>query len=523
MNWKTWLLLLVALLTGGAAALGVKSIFFVESDEGVEEVAVATGAQTQILVANVDLPAGSELNAQNVRLTLAPENEIPREERPLTFSEAVGALTARDLKAGEPISLFDVAASEETASPEETYVKPGYAIVPIAVQTATKAGGGRDFLKTTKLDKMLKPGDVVDLAVVKEDKSVATSALGSAPRRRLTTETIVEGVEVFSVADASRFSQETGVAERASTVSVQLSKEQLAAALKAAEQGRVKIIPRVDQLEFETGATDAPLALDGSFNGGAFEPPMNAEFSFSGLTEETTEPQNAEKAATRLPSVDETATAPASNSLADESVPFEIAVENDEPLVEPETNAASDELAPFEIAVEDEEPVAEPETNAASDELVPFEIAVEDDEPIAEPETNAASDESVPFEIVAEDDEPVAEPETDAKKAPAFRLRNASVRSEGAADEKAEEEEDDEETTDGAATPFAPTAEPRQAFVAPYRESAVEPSVADEASAGSASTGAAKNFKYVSPFVTVGSKKASSNAAPSVRSRAFSR
>ena len=473
MNWKTWLLLLVALLTGGAAALGVKSIFFVESDESVEEVAVVPGAQTQILVANVDLPAGSELNAQNVRLTLAPENEIPREERPLTFSEAVGALTARDLKAGEPISLFDVAASEETASPEETYVKPGYAIVPIAVQTATKAGGGRDFLKTTKLDKMLKPGDVVDLAVVKEDKSVATSALGSAPRRRLTTETIVEGVEVFSVADASRFSQETGVAERASTVSVQLSKEQLAAALKAAEQGRVKIIPRVDQLEFETGATDAPLALDGSFNGGAFEPPMNAEFSFSGLTEETTEPQNAEKAATRLPSVDETATAPASNSLADESVPFEIAVENDEPLVEPETNAASDE--------------------------------------------------SVPFEIVAEDDEPVAEPETDAKKAPAFRLRNASVRSEGAADEKAEEEEDDEETTDGAATPFAPTAEPRQAFVAPYRESAVEPSVADEASAGSASTGAAKNFKYVSPFVTVGSKKASSNAAPSVRSRAFSR
>ncbi|MBQ2850446.1 MAG: hypothetical protein IJE77_08185, partial [Thermoguttaceae bacterium] len=196
MNWKTWVLLLVALLTGGAAALGVKSIFFVES-ENVEEVAVATGTQTQILVANVDLPAGSELTAQNVRLALTPENEIPREERPLTFGEAVGALTARDLKAGEPISLFDVAASEETASPEETYVKPGYTIVPIEIQTATKAGGGRDFLKTTKLDKMLKPGDVVDLAVVKEDKSVSATTLGVAPRRRLTTETNVEGVEVF--------------------------------------------------------------------------------------------------------------------------------------------------------------------------------------------------------------------------------------------------------------------------------------------------------------------------------------
>ena len=444
MNWKTWLLLLVALLTGGAAALGVKSIFFVES-EGVEEGAVAPGVKTQILVANVDLPAGSELNAQNVRLTLAAENNIPREERPLTFSEAVGALTARDLKAGEPISLFDVAASEETASPEETYVKPGYAIVPIEIQTATKAGGGRDFLKTTKLDKMLKPGDVVDLAVVKEDKSVAPTALGAAPRRRLTTETIVEGVEVFSVADASRFSQETGGAERASTVCVQLSKEQLAAAMKATEQGRVKIIPRVESTEFETGLSDAPLALDGNFNGGAFEPPMNAEFSFSGLTEETTASQDVENKAASASTVGENASVL---------------------------------------------------------------------------KTDASSDASAPFEIAVEDSEPVAEPETDAKKAAPFRLRNASVRSGGADDEEAEEGEEAEETSDGA---FAPTTEPRQAFVAPYRESAVEPSVAEEANVESAPTGAAKGFKYVSPFVTVNPKKSSPKVAPIGLTNGFAR
>ncbi len=458
MNWKTWLLLLVALLTGGAAALGVKSIFFVESDEGVEEAAVATGAKTQILVANVDLPAGSELNAQNVRLALTPENEIPREERPLTFSEAVGALTARDLKAGEPISLFDVAASEESASPEETYVKPGYAIVPIEIQTATKAGGGRDFLKTTKLDKMLKPGDLVDLAVVKEDKSVASTPLGAAPRRRLTTETIVAGVEVFSVADASRFSQETGAAERASTVCVQLSQDQLAAALKAAEQGRVKIIPRVEQAEFENGATDAPLALDGSFDGGAFEPPMNAEFSFSGLTEEAEEP------------------------------------------TVPESDAALDETAPFEIAVEAEEPAGVEESDAASDETAPFEIADEAEEPVGVEESDATS-----------------------KKASPFRLRNASVRSEGAADEEPKEENAAEAPSDGASAPLAPTSEPRQASVAPYRESAIQPSVADEASVESAPTGAATGFKYVSPFVTVRSPKASTNVAPIGRARAFSR
>lgn len=463
MNWKTWLWLFVALVTGGAAALGVKSIFFVESDEVVEEVAVAPGAKTQILVANVDLPAGSELNAQNVRLTLAPENEIPREIQPLSFSEAVGALTARDLKAGEPISLFDVAALEESASPEETYVKPGYAIVPIEIQTATKAGGGRDFLKTTKLDKMLKPGDVVDLAVVKEDKSVAPSALGAAPRRRLTTETIVEGVEVFSVADASRFSQETGVAERASTVCVQLSQEQLAAALKAAEQGRVKIIPRVDQAEYETGSADAPLALDGNFNGGAFEPPMNADFSFSGLTEETTAPQIVENEASNA--------AKAEDADANDSVPFEIATEEETPVA-------------------DEEPEANSTPDAA---LVPFEIATEDETPNVDEES-----------------------EPDSEKTTPFRLRNASVRSESADAEEAEDEENGEETVDGAAAPATSTTEPRQAFVAPYRESAVESSVAEEASAAS-------GFKYVSPFVTVNPKTSSTSVAPIRRARAFSR
>ncbi len=489
MNLKTWLLLLVALLTGGAAALGVKSIFFVET-ESDEEVAVAVGTETQVLVANVDIPAGTELTAQNVRLTLTPESEIPREERPLTFSEAVGALTARDLKAGEAISLFDVAASEEAASPEETYVKPGYTIVPIAIQTATKAGGGRDFLKTTKLDKMLKPGDVVDLAVVKEDKSVASTALVSAPRRRLTTETIVEGVEVFSVSDASRFSQETGVAERASTVCVQLSQEQLAATTKAAEQGRVKIIPRVEQPEFEAGASDAPLAFDGALDGGAFEPPMNADFSFSGLTEEAPALPNAESSELEIAAEDETTSEPRADEAA---------------VAESEANSETDALVPFEIAVEDEttsEPradeaaVAESEANSETDALVPFEIAVEDETTEIAPEVELDSETKTPF-----------------------RLRNASVRSESADDEteQAGETDDVEEASSDAAAPVAPTKEPRQASVAPYRASAVEASVADEANVQSVPTGDAKRFKYVSPFVTVNKKKTSPSVAPSGR------
>ena len=336
MNLKTWLLLLVALLTGGAAALGVKSIFFVEGEPTVEEV-VGTGETTPILVANVDLPVGTELTAQNVRLTLATEKEIPREPT-LSFSDAVGEITTRDLKAGEPISLFDVAVAEETATPETSYIKPGYSIVPVEIQTATKAGGGRDFLKSTKLEKILKPGDVVDLAVVKEDKS-ATAAPGIAhPRRRLITETIVAGVEVFSVSDATRFSQETGDAERASTVCIQLSEEQLAAATKAAEQGRVKLVLRDEETELGVADASAPLAIDGNL-GDVFEPSMNADFSFPGLTE---------------------ATPAARETSVDASAPFEIAVDPEEPAAAPTDASSEDASAPFEIAVDPEEPAVAP-------------------------------------------------------------------------------------------------------------------------------------------------------------------
>jgi len=439
MNLKTWLLLLVALLTGGAAALGVKSIFFVEGEPTVEEV-VGTGETTPILVANVDLPVGTELTAQNVRLTLATEKEIPREPT-LSFSDAVGEITTRDLKAGEPISLFDVAVAEETATPETSYIKPGYSIVPVEIQTATKAGGGRDFLKSTKLEKILKPGDVVDLAVVKEDKS-ATAAPGVAhPRRRLITETIVAGVEVFSVTDATRFSQETGDAERASTVCVQLSEEQLTAATKAAEQGRVKLVLRNEQSALRVSDASAPLAVDANL-GGAFEPPMNADFSFSGLTEEATAAQEA---------------------TDDASVPFEIAVEPETPAAAPVDASSEAASAPLEIAVENEEPAA-PEKESADDGAFRLRDAS------ASAETDEAPSEN--------DAETVEEPTEEASDA-----ENAD-----APNEEARQAND------------APTT-----AASPYR-AVVAPLVSDEANVEKVPSAPVKKFQYVSPFVTINKK-----------------
>ncbi len=329
----------------------VKSIFFVETEENAEAV-VATGPQSKMLVANADLPNGSELTAQNIRLTLAPERDVPRDAI-TSFNDVAGRRTARDLKAGEPISLFDLAASEEETETASTFIKPGCVVVPIEIQTATKSGGGRDFLKTIELEKMLKSGDVVDLAVVKEEKSEATSAFASpaSARRRLTTEVVVEGVDVVGVSDESRFSRETGEVERSSTVRVQLSEAQLEKTRRAAETGRLKIVPRVEKAAFDVAG--APLS------GGEavpFEPPMNDGFALGGASENARDE----------PTV--AADAPVENEL------FVVAIDEEateEEAAETEENEATEILdAPAEDAAVEEasEPEnAEPEADEAEE------------------------------------------------------------------------------------------------------------------------------------------------------------
>ncbi|MBQ6826944.1 MAG: hypothetical protein IJO46_02935, partial [Thermoguttaceae bacterium] len=246
--------------------------------------------------------------------------------------------------------------------------------------------------------------------------------------------------------------------------------------------GRVKIIPRVEQDEFDGGAADAPLAFDGALDGGAFEPPMNADVSFSGLTEETTDAENA--------------------ASTDWTIPTDAA--NEPSAVENESSglAQDDASVPFEIATDAATPTAEDSTEA-------------------ENSTEADGAALVPFEIATDAAE--AEAETDSKQETPFRLRNASVRSESV--DETEEEDAADETPDGAAVPVAPTSEPRQASVAPstsaptYRESAVETNVADEANVEIAPTAPAKKFKYVSPFVTVNKGKAAPSGASTGRAR----
>lgn len=235
MNWKTWSLLVVALVAGFAAAYGIKSIFFVENPSQPTDVADVSGMTEQLLVANGDLASGSELSALNVRLTLTPEEKAPRDGI-FSFNGVAGRKVSRDLKDGEPITLYDLEESEQAVDEPEGFVPPGCTVVPIQISSATKENGNRNYLQTTKLNKMIKSDDVVDVIVVKE----APSKSGPVALPRLVTETVAQNVHVFDVTDENRFSAEG--AYRVSTISALLTAEQLENVRKAYEEGKIRIV-----------------------------------------------------------------------------------------------------------------------------------------------------------------------------------------------------------------------------------------------------------------------------------------
>ncbi len=235
MNWKTWSLLILALVAGSLAAYGIKAIFFVEHASGESDKVAISGLKEQLLVANGDLSAGTELNALNVRLTITPENAVPRDGI-FSFNGVSGRKVSRDLKDGEPISLYDLDESEQSDEATAVFVPPGCSVVPIEISSATKENGNRNYLKTTKLNKMIKTGDSVDVIVVKE----VPSKSGPVALPRLATETIAQNVSVFSVTDESRFSSDGVV--RTSTISTLLTSDQLERIREASEEGKIRIV-----------------------------------------------------------------------------------------------------------------------------------------------------------------------------------------------------------------------------------------------------------------------------------------
>ncbi|MBP5621077.1 MAG: hypothetical protein J6X44_03580 [Thermoguttaceae bacterium] len=261
LTWKSWFYLVVALGLGFVAAYLVRCAFFTDKDVQVVEEDSSTGVQERLLVANGFLAAGTEIDATNVRLELTPEKDVPR-DGVFSFSDFVGRKTTRDYKDGEPISLYDVEALEEVQGTETAFVPPGYSVVPIEICSATKVNGSRNYLRTTKLEKIVKPGDLVDFVVVKENLDNPSST----QRRRLSSTTIVSVASVFSIDDVSRLS-DVGVV-RTSILSALLNSDELELVRKASEEGKIKIVLNGQQDDATSLETASDLNLSDALSQG---------------------------------------------------------------------------------------------------------------------------------------------------------------------------------------------------------------------------------------------------------------
>ena len=266
MNWKTWALLALALVLGFGAAYGVKAIFFDSRDNDAIALDPAqAGACERLLVANGDVLAGMELTAQNVRFVLMPEQDVPRDGI-VSFNGVPGRIVTRDLKDGEPISLYDLEEPRAETASSAVFVPPGYVVVPIEICSVSKETGSMNYLKSTKLDKIVKPGDAIDISVAKEDRSRESTGL-----RRLVTETVAQEVAVFDVLDEKRFGSDG--AERYSSISALLTAEQVETIRKAYGEGKLKLTLRNGYDE------QTPMELFSQPGAALFSPAQNVDGS----------------------------------------------------------------------------------------------------------------------------------------------------------------------------------------------------------------------------------------------------
>lgn len=260
-------MLIVALAAGFLTAYAIKSVFFEENERQAIDDESVSGLTEQLLVANGDLSAGSELSALNVRLTLTPEEKAPRDGI-FSFNGVSGRKISRDLKDGEPISLYDLEDSEQEEKASAGFVPPGCSIVPIVVSSATKENGNRNYLKTTKLNRIIKTGDVVDVLVVKE----ISSKSGPVALPRLTTEMVAENVAVFDVSDESRFGADGAV--RVSTISALLTADQLEKVRNASEEGKIRIVLHGKSDDVESAVPSDVVASTNDVSVRSYYPPF---------------------------------------------------------------------------------------------------------------------------------------------------------------------------------------------------------------------------------------------------------
>jgi pilus assembly protein CpaB len=231
------IVLLIALVAAGGTAMYARS--WVEGQQATVTVVAPAPKENihEVLVADLDLPAGSFVKPQHLRWQTWPTDDVPetyvlKGSRP--EGDMVGAVVRRRIVAGEPIT-------------DGVVVKPGDRGFLAAVLTPGMRAVSLPINPTSANAGLIFPGDRVDLILT---QSLATSEAEGSVRR--VSETVLSNMRIIAMgADVSDDPKEGKANEKAKTATLEVTPLQAEQVALLTELGKLS-------LSLRSLATEAP-------------------------------------------------------------------------------------------------------------------------------------------------------------------------------------------------------------------------------------------------------------------------
>ncbi|MDZ7813015.1 MAG: Flp pilus assembly protein CpaB [Ideonella sp.] len=227
---RTWIILVVALVLGGASAMLSLSYLNRQKEAIAARANLESGQKVQMMVAKRPLGRGDAITEDNVAAREVPvEYAHSLALKASDFDRVEGKLMAYSIKAGEMIlpSLIQGGAATFSAR-----VEPGRRAVTLQVDEISSISG------------LVEPGDLIDLLV--------TTPQGS---RRSAPIPVLLGVEVMATGQRVANDPRTGESRRYSTVTLNTTPEQARNVISSREMGRITALLR-NPKDKPTGAVE---------------------------------------------------------------------------------------------------------------------------------------------------------------------------------------------------------------------------------------------------------------------------
>jgi pilus assembly protein CpaB len=244
MGLRRIIVLLIAVIAAGGTAMYARS--WIEGQQTIAAVAAPAPEEIEheVLVADLDLTAGSFVKPQHLRWQQWPTDDVPatyvlRGER--TRDEMIGAVVRRGIAVGEPITDGAVVKPGDRGF-LAAVLNPGMRAVSVPI-TATSGNSGLIF-----------PGDRIDL--------ILTHSLATAQGEHRVSETVLKNIRIIAMGIETADDAEGGRAnDKAKTATLEVTPAQAETVTLLTELGKLSLSLRSLAADGEAEGT-VPVAAD---------------------------------------------------------------------------------------------------------------------------------------------------------------------------------------------------------------------------------------------------------------------